>query len=224
MTQKNASLKQKSLESFIGLNVLSKAGILLFIIGIILVGRYAYLHMSDLSNACLYTFSAVYSLQSAKYFTKKKNVFSTALISGGVSVLYAATASGYFAFDIFSARLTFVICIIVTAVAILLSMQTKNQIVCTFASLGGYLPVVVLYLISFGKAASDNMFLPVSSAYFCLLAIVVFIMTYNKNGMRRNLYRLHCTLLQSAVSVLALGRSKTSAAIPMLSLFPLSFQ
>lgn len=124
----------------------------------------------------------------------------------------------------FSARLTFVICIIVTAVAILLSMQTKNQIVCTFASLGGYLPVVVLYLISFGKAASDNMFLPVSSAYFCLLAIVVFIMTYNKNGMRRSLYRLHCTSRQSAVSALALGRSKTSAAIPMLFLFPLSFQ
>lgn len=101
-TEKNASLKQKSLESFIGLNVLSKAGILLFIIGIILVGRYAYLHMSDLFKCLL-----IYIL-------------------------------------------------------------------------GGYLPVVVLYLISFGKAASDNMFLPVSSAYFCLLAIVVFIMTYNK--------------------------------------------
>lgn len=180
-TEKNASLKQKSLESFIGLNVLSKAGILLFIIGIILVGRYAYLHMSDLFKCLLiYILGGVLVTIGEMFYKKEKNVFSTALISGGVSVLYAATASGYFAFDIFSARLTFVICIIVTAVAILLSMQTKNQIVCTFASLGGYLPVVVLYLISFGKAASDNMFLPVSSAYFCLLAIVVFIMTYNK--------------------------------------------
>ena len=180
-TEKNASLKQKSLESFIGLNVLSKAGILLFIIGIILVGRYAYLHTSDLFKCLLiYILGGVLVTIGEMFYKKEKNVFSTALISGGVSVLYAATASGYFAFDIFSARLTFVICIIVTAVAILLSMQTKNQIVCTFASLGGYLPVVVLYLISFGKAASDNMFLPVSSAYFCLLAIVVFIMTYNK--------------------------------------------
>ena len=52
-TEKKASLKQRSLESFIGLNVLSKAGILLFIIGIILVGRYAYLHMSDLFKCLL---------------------------------------------------------------------------------------------------------------------------------------------------------------------------
>lgn len=181
VTEKKASLKQKSLESFIGLNVLSKAGILLFIIGIILVGRYAYLHMSDLFKCLLiYILGGALVTIGELFYKKEKNVFSTALISGGVAVLYAATASGYFAFDVFSARLTFVICIIVTAVAILLSMQTKNQIVCIFASIGGYLPVVVLYLISFGKAASDNMFLPVSSAYFCLLAIVVFIMTYNK--------------------------------------------
>lgn len=180
-TEKKASLKQKSLEAFIGLNVLSKAGILLFIIGIILVGRYAYLHMSDLFKCLLiYILGGALVTIGELFYKKEKNAFSTALISGGVAVLYAATASGYFAFDVFSARLTFVICIIVTAVAILLSMQTKNQIVCIFASIGGYLPVVVLYLISFGKAASDNMFLPVSSAYFCLLAIVVFIMTYNK--------------------------------------------
>lgn len=180
-TEKKASLKQRSLESFIGLNVLSKAGILLFIIGIILVGRYAYLHMSDLFKCLLiYILGGALVTIGELFYKKEKNVFSTALISGGVAVLYAATASGYFAFDVFSARLTFVLCIIVTAAAILLSMQTKNQIVCIFASIGGYLPVVVLYLISFGKAASDNMFLPVSSAYFCLLAIVVFIMTYNK--------------------------------------------
>lgn len=76
----------------------------------------AYIH----SRRCTVTIGEI--------FYKKKNVFSTALISGGVSVLYAATASGYFAFDIFSARLTFVICIIVTAVAILLSMQTKIKL------------------------------------------------------------------------------------------------
>lgn len=134
MTQKKCVAKAKSLESFIGLNVLSKAGILLFIIGIILVGRYAYLHMSDLFKCLLIYILGGVLVTIGEIFYKKKNVFSTALISGGVSVLYAATASGYFAFDIFSARLTFVICIIVTAVAILLSMQTKNQIVCTFAS------------------------------------------------------------------------------------------
>ena len=90
--------------------MLSKAGILLFIIGIILVGRYAYLHMSDLIKWLLiYILGGVRVAIGEKCFKKEKNVFSTALISGGVSVLYAATSSGYFAFDIFSARLTFVI-------------------------------------------------------------------------------------------------------------------
>lgn len=180
-TEKKTSLKQKNIESFIGLNVLGKAGILLFIIGIILLGRYAYIHMSDLFKCLLiYALGAILVTIGELFYKKEKNVFSTVLISGGVAVLYAATASGYFAFDVFSARLTFLICIFVTAMAIFLSAQTKNQIICIFASIGGYLPVVVLYLIGFGKAASDSMFLPVSSAYFCLLAIVVFIMTYNK--------------------------------------------
>lgn len=74
-TEKNASLKQKSLESFIGLNVLSKAGILLFIIGIILVGRYAYLHTSDLFKCLLIYILGGVLVTIGEMFYKKKKMF-----------------------------------------------------------------------------------------------------------------------------------------------------
>lgn len=179
--EQRTALKQKSLESFIGLNILGKAGILLFIIGIIMLGRFAYVHMSDVFKGVIIYLLGIVLVGVGEIFHKKeKTVFSTTLISGGVATLYAATATCYFAFNLYNEKITFILCILITAIAILLTNQVKSQVVCGFASVGGYLPVVALYLIGFGKAASDITFLPISSVYFCLLAVVLFVMTYNK--------------------------------------------
>lgn len=179
--EKKTAVKQKNFETFVGLNVLSKAGIVLFLIGIIALGRFAYTRLPDLFKALLiYALGAVL-IGVGEYFHKKeKTVFSTALISGGVAVLYAAVATGYFALSIYSVETTFILCVAVTAIAIFLSAQLKNQVVCAFATVGGYLPLIVTYMIGFGSAAADKTFLPVSSVYFCLLSVVVFVMTYNK--------------------------------------------
>lgn len=179
--EKRTALKQKSLESFIGLNVLSKAGILLFLIGIIMLGRFAYVHMSSVfKGGLIFALGAVLIAVGEVFHKKEKSAFSVGLISGGVAVLYAATATGYFALDLYGARVTFILCIAVTAIAVLLSHQTASQVVCAFGAVGGYLPVVAAFMITYGKAASDRMFLPVASAYFCVLAIIIFVMTYNK--------------------------------------------
>lgn len=179
--EKRAALKQKSIESFIGLNVLGKAGIFLFIIGIIMLGRFAYVHMSDIfKGGIIYLLGAVLIVIGELFHKKEKTVFSTTLISGGVATLYAAATTCYFAFDLYNETITFILCIVITAIAIAISNQVKNEVVCGFAAVGGYLPVVALYMIGFGSAAANKSFLPVSSVYFCLLAIVLFIMTYNK--------------------------------------------
>lgn len=179
--EKRTALKQKSLESFIGLNVLSKAGILLFLVGIIMLGRYAYVHMSDVfRGGLIYALGAVLIIIGELFHKKEKTVFSTALISGGVAVLYAAAATCYFAFSLYGIKTAFIICILITVCAIALSQQLKSQVVCAFSAVGGYLPVVAVFMIGFGKAASDITFLPVASIYFCLLAVILFVMTYNK--------------------------------------------
>lgn len=176
-----SAMKQKSIESFIGLNVLSKAGILLFIVGIILLGRFAYINMTDtLKGGIIYLLGFVLLVVGEIFYKKEKTVFSTTLLSGGVATLYAAATTCYFAFDLYNVKVTFIICIVITAIAIALSNQVKSQIVCTFAAVGGYLPVVAIYMIGFGKAVADITFLPVSSIYFCLLAVILFFMTYNK--------------------------------------------
>lgn len=176
-----SAMKQKSFENFIGLNVLSKAGILLFIIGIILLGRFAFVNMTDtLKGGIIYLLGFVLLAVGEIFHKKEKTIFSTTLLSGGVSTLYAAAATCYFAFDLYNVKVTFIICIIITIIAIALSNQVKSQIVCSFAAVGGYLPVVAIYMIGFGKAMADITFLPVSSIYFCLFAIVLFFMTYNK--------------------------------------------
>jgi uncharacterized membrane protein len=179
--EKQSALKQKSFESFVGLNILSKAGILLFLIGIVMLGRYTYIHLSDIfKEGMIFLLGALLIGVGEVFFKKEKSGFSTVLISGGISVLYASAATGYFAFSLYSSRITFLICVAITALAIVLSNQVKSQIVCAFGAVGGYLPVVVSYMISFGKAASDISFMPVSCIWFTLLAVVVFVMSYNK--------------------------------------------
>ena len=179
--EKQAATKQRSIESFIGLNVLGKAGILLFIIGIIMLGRFAYVHMSDVfKGGLIYLLGIVLVAVGELFYKKEKTVFSTTLISGGVATLYAAAATCFFAFELYDAKVTFIICVLITAAAVILSNQVKSQIVCAFGAVGGYLPVVAIYMMGFGKAAADVTFLPVSSVYFCLLAIILFAMTYNK--------------------------------------------
>lgn len=179
--EKQAATKQRSIESFIGLNVLGKAGILLFIIGIIMLGRFAYVHMSDVfKGGLIYLLGIVLVAVGELFYKKEKTVFSTTLISGGVATLYAAAATCFFAFELYDAKVTFIICVLITAAAVILSNQVKSQVVCAFGAVGGYLPVVAIYMMGFGKAAADVTFLPVSSVYFCLLAIVLFAMTYNK--------------------------------------------
>lgn len=180
-TEKQAATKQRSIESFIGLNVLGKAGILLFIIGIIMLGRFAYVHMSDVfKGGLIYLLGIVLVAVGELFYKKEKTVFSTTLISGGVATLYAAAATCFFAFELYNAKVTFIICVLITAAAVILSNQVKSQVVCAFGAVGGYLPVVAIYMMGFGKAAADVTFLPVSSVYFCLLAIILFAMTYNK--------------------------------------------
>lgn len=179
--EKQAATKQRSIESFIGLNVLGKAGILLFIIGIIMLGRFAYVHMSDVfKGGLIYLLGIVLVAVGELFYKKEKTVFSTTLLSGGVATLYAAAATCFFAFELYNAKVTFIICVLITAAAVILSNQVKSQIVCAFGAVGGYLPVVAIYMMGFGKAAADVTFLPVSSVYFCLLAIILFAMTYNK--------------------------------------------
>lgn len=179
--EKQAATKQRSIESFIGLNVLGKAGILLFIIGIIMLGRFAYVHMSDaFKGGLIYLLGIVLVAVGELFYKKEKTVFSTTLISGGVATLYAAAATCFFAFELYNAKVTFIICVLITAAAVILSNQVKSQVVCAFGAVGGYLPVVAIYMMGFGKAAADVTFLPVSSVYFCLLAIILFAMTYNK--------------------------------------------
>lgn len=179
--EKQAATKQRSIESFIGLNVLGKAGILLFIIGIIMLGRFAYVHMSDaFKGGLIYLLGIVLVAIGELFYKKEKTVFSTTLISGGIATLYAAAATCFFAFELYNAKVTFIICVLITAAAVILSNQVKSQVVCAFGAVGGYLPVVAIYMMGFGKAAADVTFLPVSSVYFCLLAIVLFAMTYNK--------------------------------------------
>ena len=179
--EKQRALKQKSLESFVGLNILSKAGILLFLVGIVMLGRFAYIHLSDVfKTGMIFLLGAVLIGVGELFFRKEKSVFSTVLISGGSAVLYAAAATGYFAFSLYSVQVTFILCVIITALTIFLANQVRSQVICVFAAIGGYLPVVVSYMVGFGKAASDSSFLPVSSVYFILLAVVLFIMSYNK--------------------------------------------
>ncbi|MEX2104650.1 MAG: DUF2339 domain-containing protein, partial [Bacilli bacterium] len=87
-------------------------------------------------------------------YRKARHVFATGLLGGGISVLYGAIFYSYFLLGIIGLISGMVLSIIVTLTAILLSIRYDSKTICSFALVGGYLPILS-YVFTFGFSGSD---------------------------------------------------------------------
>ena len=75
---------------------------------------------------------------------KSTTIFSIALTSGGIAILYTATSLSYFTLHILSIEVALLLCVINTILAFVLSLRYKAQTITLFALIGGYLPIVTI--------------------------------------------------------------------------------
>ncbi|MDF2558455.1 MAG: Protein of unknown function transrane [Bacillales bacterium] len=136
-------LRKNNIETFLGLNILNKVGILFLIIGVIAASQFGYHKVPDSVKGILFfVFGALMLVVGEILNRRKPNIFSLGLTSGGVAVLYAAVALSYFQLEIITMYPTLAICVGVTAIAFFLSQRYQSQTVATFALIGGYLPII----------------------------------------------------------------------------------
>ncbi|MHB8125827.1 MAG: DUF2339 domain-containing protein [Desulfitobacteriaceae bacterium] len=134
--------KKNNLESFVGLNIINKLGILLVIIGVIAASQFTYYRLPDMLKGIMMFSLGSVMLAAGEFLNRKKpNIFSLGITAGGVAVLYVALSASYFKLNILTMYPAILICILVTAGAFVLSQRYNSQTIAAFAFVGGYLPI-----------------------------------------------------------------------------------
>lgn len=172
------SFSKKSFESFVGLNLFNKIGIFLLIIGTIAAGKFTFTKIGDGMKALIIFIAGAALAGVGEIMALKKhkaNVFSQGLMSGGVAILYVGTVVSYFALHLISSQAVFILCAVITAIAFLLSWLNKSQTISAFAIIGGYLPMLSLFMSDMDSLLSDKSFLPVIVIYLSILCVFTFI-------------------------------------------------
>jgi hypothetical protein len=169
----NGVLKKNNLESLIGLNILSKVGILFLIIAVIALSRLAYLNLTDVMKGILiFAFGGIL-LGAGEWLNQKKvNIFSIALTSGGTAILYVAASMSFFTLEIIEFPIALLLIILITFLALVLSLRYNAQTITVFALIGGFLPVVTI--------AEDPSLPFIMMGYFFLLNLFLLLIATKK--------------------------------------------
>lgn len=168
-----ARVKQNNIESFIGLNIINKLGVLLLFIGVIAGSQFTYTKLPDtLKGIFAFTFGIVLLISGELLNRKKPNVFSLGITSGGIAVLYAAIGLSFFKFRILDMYPALGLCVLITSVAFVLSQRYNSQTISTFAMIGGYLPLFSI--------AGNKTIVYGAMVYFVILNMLALIISVNK--------------------------------------------
>ena len=180
--------KKNNLEAFIGGNLINKVGVLFIILGIITVSQFAFFQMPDTARAVIMFAISGLFLAAGEFMNRRKDketrifsqvikiakptVFSLGLTSIGIAGSYASLAVSYFMFEIISMIPALLLCVLITAVAFVLSTRYNSQTIATFALVGGYIPMA---------SVSDNAVLIYSAmGYFVILNLLALSLSFYK--------------------------------------------
>ncbi len=132
------------LEMKLAVNITSVVGILFILTGIIYGSTLSVLNVY-IRSALLYS-SGVATLVLGEFLNKKnKSYVSISLTSAGIATLHIATAISYLYYDNVLNLITFILAtIIISVLAYMLSIKYDSETISVFATIGGYLPIIIL--------------------------------------------------------------------------------
>lgn len=115
-------------EMFIGLNLLSKIGVIFIIIGVIAFSATSGDYLNNIVRMALVVAVGAIMLIAGEIFYRKKSVvFANALIYGGIAELFISVLIGRYGFEVFSSEIAQIAGIIAAIAGFLLSLRYKSQ-------------------------------------------------------------------------------------------------
>jgi uncharacterized membrane protein len=132
--------RNPDLEKFIGENLANKIGIGILVLGIGFFVKYAIDQdwINEIGRVFIGLLAGGILLGVAHKMRKSFTAFSSVLVGGGLAVLYLTIGIAFHEYEIFSQTVAFIIMVIITAFAVLLSLGYNRVELAVLALLGGF--------------------------------------------------------------------------------------
>lgn len=181
--------KETDFEKFIGENLMNKIGILILVIAIGLGIKYAIGEgwINPAGRIAIGLLTGGMLIGIAHKLRKNYTAFSSVLAGGGIAVLYSIIALGFQLYELFTQTQSFLIMVIITGFAIVLSLAYNKKELAVLAILGGFASPI---LVSTGAGNYIILF-----TYIMILDIGMIVLAYYKKWKLVNIVSFVSTVL-----------------------------
>lgn len=142
--------RHPDLEKFIGENLISKIGIAILVLGIGFFVKYAIDNdwIGPVGRVAIGLLCGVILVTVAHFLRNTYKAFSSVLIGGGLAVFYFTISLAFHEYHLFSQTVSFIIMMVITCFAVILSILYDRQELAIIALLGGF---IAPFLVSTGN-------------------------------------------------------------------------
>lgn len=167
--------RHPDLEKFIGENLISKVGIAILVLAIGFFVKYAIDKnwIGPVARVGIGILCGGILIALAHRLHKNYKAFSSVLVGGGLAIFYFTIALAYHQFHLFSQTASFIIMVVITIFAVVLSMLYNRQELAVISLIGGF---VTPLLVSDGSGNFIALF-----SYLLILNTGLLVIAYNKS-------------------------------------------
>ena len=184
-----SSKSETDLEKFIGENLLSKIGITVLVLGISFFVKYAIDQnwIKEAGRVIIGLIAGGILIGIAHRIRNSYRSFSSVLMGGGLTVFYFTIAFAFHQYHLISQTAGFIIMVIITAFAVLLSLYYDRMELAILATIGGF---ITPFLVSTGQDNYIALFI-----YLCILNSGLMVLAWFKRWPTINIIALFFTTI-----------------------------
>ncbi len=162
------------MEKFIGENLINKIGIGILVLGIGFFVKYAIDQdwIKEIGRVCIGLFCGALLIGLAHRLRKNYHSFSSVLVGGGLAIFYFTIALAFHTYGLFSQTAAFIIMVVITIFAVVLSILYDRMEIGIIAAVGGFLTP---FLVSTGEGNYIVLF-----TYLSILNAGLIVLAYYK--------------------------------------------
>ncbi len=205
------------LEKFIGENLISKVGISILVLAIGFFVKYAIDKnwVGPIARVGIGILCGGILIALAHRLHKSYKAFSSVLVGGGLAVFYFTIALAYHQFHLFGQTMSFIIMVVITIFAVVLSMLYNRQELAIISLVGGF---VTPFLVSTGSGNFVTLF-----SYLLILNTGLLVIAYNRSWRILNMLAFGFTTLLFFLWIIQLGSVTPSATYGYGFMFATAF-
>ena len=166
--------RNPDLERFIGENIANKIGIAVLVLGIAFFVKYAIDKnwINETGRVIIGLVSGGILIGIAHYIRNSYRSFSSVLLGGGLTVFYFTIAFAFHQYQLIGQQAAFLIMVVITAFAVVLSLYYNRQELAILATIGGF---ITPFLVTTGQENYIALFV-----YLCILNTGLMVLSWFK--------------------------------------------